>query len=901
MIGTRLLHYEIEAHLGTGGMGEVYRARDTRLGRHVAIKVLPELVAQDPDRVARFEREARLLASLNHPNIAALHGLEPSESRLLLVMELVEGDTLAERIQRGPIPVEEALTYARQIAEALEAAHEKGVIHRDLKPANVKITPDGKVKVLDFGLAKAMDPAEAGHYVPGGAAGATHSPTLSMAATFAGVILGTAAYMSPEQAKGVATDQRSDIFSFGCVLYEMLTGRQPFQGDTVTEVMASVLKSDADLTLLPPSLNPRIAELIRRCMAKDPKRRWHAAADLRMEIEAILADPRGLMAGGEASAAHQPAWRRAIPFAATALAAAAIAAAVAWNMRPAPAVPIARFSHVLPDDQQLTRTGRHNIALSPDGQSIVYVANNQLYIRGLGELEARPIPGTNQDINTPFFSPDGQWIGFYAVPEAKLKKIAITGGASVTIADVTNPYGATWESDDQILVGQGEQGIVRVSANGGTPETIVKVDVGEFAHGPQMLPDGDHVLFTLAKGAGATRWDQAQVVVQSLESGERTVLINGGSDARYVPTGHIIYGLGTNLLAVPFDEQSRTVTGGPVPLLEGIGRSVPINTAAMFFSVSPSGSLVYFAGTVGDQGAVNLARVDRKGVSVTLPMPPQHYVEPRISPDGTQLAVEVAAENESNVWIYDVAGTLAPRRLTFGGTNTAPAWAPDGARVAFISTRDEGTAIFWQPADGSGSAERLTDPKTSQPTHMRFSADGNIVYREGGVGDIWMLPLTGDKKPRGVIVARGNQWGASLSPDGRWITYSSNESGRDEVYVQPFPPTGAKYQVTTTYAHDPLWSPDGRQIFYLQHPGSTVHPLMSVDVRTAAGFTVANPIRIYDELLDGSNAWPYDVSPDGREFVITISPANANADATPNAEIRVTLNWFEELRQRVPR
>ena len=406
MIGTRLLHYQIESHLGTRGMGEVYRAHDSRLGRSVAVKVLPELVAADPERVARFEREARLLASLNHPNIAALHGLEHADDRLVLVMELVEGDTLAQRIERGPIPPDEALGYARQIAEALEAAHEKGVIHRDLKPANVKITPDGKVKVLDFGLAKALETDAGG--AGGMRAGATHSPTLRMAATFAGVILGTAAYMSPEQAKGVATDQRSDIFSFGCVLYEMLTGRQPFQGDTVTEVMASVLKSDADLTLLPPSLNPRTAELVRRCMAKDPKRRWHAAADVRMEIEAILADPRGLTAGREASAAHQPAWRRAIPLAATALVAAAIAAAVAWNLRPAPAVSIARFSHVLPDDQQLTRTGRHNIALSPDGQNIVYVADNQLYLRGIGDLEARPIAGTNQDINTPFFSPDGR-------------------------------------------------------------------------------------------------------------------------------------------------------------------------------------------------------------------------------------------------------------------------------------------------------------------------------------------------------------------------------------------------------------------------------------------------------------------------------------------------------------
>ncbi len=409
MIGSQLLHYRIESHLGSGGMGEVYRASDTRLGRSVAIKVLPELFALDPERVARFEREARLLASLNHPNIAGLYGLEPADGKFFLVMELIEGETIAQRIQRGPLPVEEALAYARQIAEALESAHEKGVIHRDLKPANVKITPDGKIKVLDFGLAKAMDPGSA---VGIGQPNVTHSPTLSLNATFAGVILGTAAYMAPEQAKGAATDQRSDIFAFGCVLYEMLTGRQAFSGDTATEILASVLKSEVDLTLLPPHLNPRLTELIRRCLAKDPKRRWHAAADVRMEIEAILQDPRGINVRTNTDAIRQPLWKRTLPFAATAVVVAALTAGATWYARPAPApAAIARFSIVLPDDQQLTRTGRHNIAVSPDGQSIVYVANNQLYLRAMGDIEARPIQGTNQDVNTPFFSPDGKWIG----------------------------------------------------------------------------------------------------------------------------------------------------------------------------------------------------------------------------------------------------------------------------------------------------------------------------------------------------------------------------------------------------------------------------------------------------------------------------------------------------------
>jgi Tol biopolymer transport system component len=813
-------------------------------------------------------------------------------------MELVEGDMLAQRIQRGPIPADEALTYARQIAEALEAAHEKGVIHRDLKPANVKITPEGKAKVLDFGLAKALDPT------PGtGALGVTNSPTLSIAATHAGVILGTAAYMSPEQAKGVATDQRSDIFSFGCVLYEMLTGRQPFQGDTITEVIASVLKTEADLALLPSQLNPKVVELIRRGLAKDPKRRWHAAADVRMELEAILADPQGLTVRAEPAVRHQPLWRRAIPFAATAAGAAAIAAAVAWNVRPAPAVPIARFTHVLPDDQLLTRTGRHNIAVSPDGRNIVYVADNQLYLRGIGDLEARPIAGTNQDVNTPFFSPDGQWIGFYVGPEAKLKKIAITGGASVTIADATNPYGASWEASDRIVIGQGEQGIVRVSANGGTPEPIVKVETGQIAHGPQMLPNGDHVLFTVAQGTGATRWDEAQIVVQSLQSGERTVVINGGSDARYVTTGHIVYGLESNLLAVPFDERSLTVTGGPVPIVEGVGRSAAANTAAMFFSFSSNGALAYLAGTGNVQVNRSLARVDRKGAAAALPMPPLSYWEPRISPDGRQLAVRVDAENELNIWIHDLAGAVAPRRLTFGGANFSPAWTPDGRRIVFLSTRDDNlSAIFWQSADGSGSAERLTDPKAAQPTsYVRVSSDGRIVYRDArSDGDVWMLPLEGDRKLQPAIEGPGNQFEASLSPDGRWMVYTSSESGRAEVYVQPFPPTGAKYQITTTEGHDPLWSTDGRQIFYLAEGVGNNHRLVSVDVRTDSGFAVANPTRLFEEVWDTGGGWPYDVTPDG-QFVVLTRPTDAGPEAASNPEIRVTLNWFEELRQRVPR
>src|SRR5262245_12227949 len=512
MIGSRLAHYEITTHLGSGGMGDVYQATDTKLGRDVAGKILPEIFAHDPVRVARFEREARLLASLNHVNIAALYGLEQVDGRHFLVMELVEGDTLASKIANGPTPVEEALKIAHQITEALEAAHDKGVIHRDLKPANVKITPDGRVKVLDFGLAKAMDvaPTETDR---------ANSPTLSVVATNAGVILGTAGYMSPEQAKGRSADQRSDLFSFGCLLYEMITGRVTFDGETVTEVIASVLKQDADLSLIPANVHSRVVELIRRCLVKDAKRRWHAAADVRVEIETILAESGGLK-GDESTQARITRWQLAAAIAVTAIVVAATTAGVMWNRRSQPAASVSRFTFLLPDGQVITRPGRPTIAISPDGENIVYLANRQLYLRPISAVDARPISGTDQDVANPFFSPDGKWIAFYSVSDRKLKKIAVTGGAAVTVADVDFPISGNWTADNQIFLADTQKGILRVSADGGKPEVVIAAKAGEVIHGAQLLPDNDHLLFTVASGTGGalsvlSRWDKALIVLQS--------------------------------------------------------------------------------------------------------------------------------------------------------------------------------------------------------------------------------------------------------------------------------------------------------------------------------------------------------------------------------------------------
>ncbi len=547
--GTQLGHYEITDKLGQGGMGEVWKARDQKLGREVAIKTLPEEFAQDEERLARFEREAKLLASLNHPNIATIHGLEEDNDTRFLVLELVEGDTLADRLKHGAIPVEESLKLALQIAEGFEAAHEKGVIHRDLKPGNIKVTPDGKVKVLDFGLAKAF----AGD---GADVNLSQSPTLSMAATQQGVILGTAAYMSPEQASGLEVDKRSDIWAFGVVLFELLAGRGLFTGETAPHILASVLKTDPDWKSLPPNLHPRLRLLLERCLEKESKDRYGDISDARVDVQRVLADPVGVLVQ-PATEVVQAAPQSKLPWVAAFALGLALAGIAVWNLKPdAPDAsgPLIRFSQLLPEDQQFTRTGRPVVAVSPDGSRIVYVANNQLYLKAMDTLEASGIPGTDDDPAAPFFSPNGQWIGFWSGVDRQLKKIAVSGGAPIMLSDAENPLGVpSWEADDTIVFGQSE-GIKRVSANGGEAELLV---AGANISTPQMLPDGQTLLF----------FDHVadEIAVQSLNSDERTVLLPG-EYPRYVSTGHIVYGIEDVLSAVPFDVRSLELRGGPVTL-----------------------------------------------------------------------------------------------------------------------------------------------------------------------------------------------------------------------------------------------------------------------------------------------------------------------------------------------
>ena len=732
MVGKTISHYKVLEKIGEGGMGEVYRATDTKLNRDVALKILPQQFASDAQRMGRFQREAEVLASLDHPNIGQIYGIEEAGQTKALVLQLIEGPTLAERIAQGPIPVEEALKIALQMAEGLEAAHEKGVIHRDLKPANIKITPEGQVKILDFGLAKALE----GETPPD--TNLSQSPTLTAAATQAGVILGTAGYMSPEQARGEATDKKADVWAFGCVLFEMLTRQATFGGKTVSDVLAGVLRIDPEWKSLPPNLHPRIRLLLERSLEKESKDRYQGIADARVDIQKALADPSGVLVQPTGDVVQaQP--RRILPWLAAIALTAIVAVVATWNLKPTeePEPVVTRFYQELPDDQAFTRTGRPLVAVSPDGSQIVYVANRQLYLRNLEEIEARPIQGTDEDPNTPFFSPDGEWVGYFSNRDLQLKKISTIGGASVTLCDATNPYGASWGSDDTILYGQSE-GLMRVSANGGTPLLVIPSEAPEQVHGPQMLPGGEWMLFTLASAGSGTRWDEAQIVVQSLDSGERKILWEGGSDARYVPTGHLVYALEDVLFALPFDLAKLAVLGGSIPIIEGVRRAQAVNTASANYGFSDLGTLIYVVGAGGVPKSLMV--VDAEGDAAALTDELRDYFRLRLSPDGKRVAVEVTTAGGTHIWIVDIETGIG-RQLTFESSDAQyPTWTADGQTVVF---QRDGGALYKKAADGSGEEELIYQSEKGSVRPTDVSPDGILAFYEvrGEVGgrDIWTV------------------------------------------------------------------------------------------------------------------------------------------------------------------
>ena len=878
MVGTTVSHYKVLEKIGQGGMGTVYRAQDTTLDREVAIKVLPEQFTQDPQRLARFEREAKLLASLNHPNIAAIHSFEHADEVHFLVLELVPGETLQERVAKGPLPVEEALEVCRQIAEGVEAAHEKGVIHRDLKPANVKVTPEGKVKILDFGLAKAFEAEPPVTDV-------SQSPTLTEEMTRAGVILGTAAYMSPEQAKGKPVDKRADIFAFGAVLYELLTGKRAFEGDTITETIAAVLKSEPEWQMLPQSTPWRIQDLLRRCLQKDPHIRLHDIADVRIEVHEALKEPTTVSPMGTDSSVRTPLWRRAVPWGIAGL------MGIVWIVTAfrsdAPSQDVMRFSITLSPDEPLKEDTA--VAISSDGTRLAFITEKEgglLNVRTVDQVEPRQIPGS-EGASLPFFSPDGQWVGFFA--NGKLKKVSLTGGDPLTLCDAQVPRGASWGLDDVITFAPlHTEPLYRIPAEGGTPQVLTSLDSQsqETSHRwPEILPGGQSILFGI-EVADRDSVDDKLIAVYSLQTGEKKILLKGGGMARYLPTGHLVFTRRGTLMAVPFDLERLEVTGPQVSVLDdlrttrggGIGQ----------FDVSLTGSLVYVGEGVG---LGSLVWVDRAGKVDSVTDTPRLFDGPRISPDDHRVAVVVNNEGTPNIWLYDLErDALSPFSLQ--EQNSWPLWTPDGKRLTFASNRGGHQNLFWQEVDGSSTAMQLT---TGEYEHIpdSWSPDGQIlVFTETHPStrrDLWTLSEGGDPSP--LMAEPHNEWAASFSPDGDWLVYVSDESGQDEVYLRPFPGPGRKWPISTGGGNEPVWSRNGQEIVYRNG-----NNMMAVTIDRGPPISLGTPRLLFQGQyrISAIQTPAYAVSPDGQRFLM-IKEEGQKAD-----HLTVVLNWFEELKRLVP-
>jgi serine/threonine-protein kinase len=882
--GVSVAHYRVVSKIGEGGMGEVWRATDTKLNRDVAIKILPEAFAQDADRMARFTREAQVLALLNHPNIAAIYGVEERA----LVMELVDGSTLAERIAQGAMPVEEALAVAKQIAEALEYAHERGLVHRDLKPANVKITPEGRVKVLDFGLAKAL----AAESIPGSNA---DSPTLTMRATVAGVIPGTAAYMAPEQARGKPADRRSDIWAFGVVLHEMLTGERAFEGDTLADLIGAVVHKEPDLGRVP----ARLRRLIAKCLEKDPRERLQAIGDWKLLLEEAPA----------AAAAKQSRRGLGIAWGAAALQALALGAVSFVHFGEAPPDrPLVRFRVDLGADA--VARPRITAAISPDGSRLAYAVRGpngrqMIGTRRLDQGTATILSGTENGVD-PFFSPDGQWIGFFA--DGKMKKISVQGGAPVALCEIGGEArGASWGEDGNIIFTdrQTSVGLSRVSDTGGVPRTLTKPQKGEYSHRwPQILPGGQMVLFTATALAGD--WENGFIEVLSLKTGQWKTVQRGGYAGRYFSTstriGHLVYAHQGTLFGVAFDPNRAEVKGTPVPLLDDV--AVGNNFGAGNLDFSRNGTFVYLPGD-GSQG-LPLMLLDSSGKGEPL-APPAIYNGASFSPDGKRIALA----SQGDIFVHDRERGRTTR-LTTSRVNAFPVWTPDGKHIVF---RDRSKyALEWIRYDGAGEPEKLLGEEgDNQITPYSFSPDGrNLAFTkaspERGL-DVWVLPVdTSDPehpkagKAQLVVSTSANDTAPVISPDGKWIAYTSLESGRSEVYVRPFPPAAegsaaGRSQVSVDGGMHPAWSRTAHELFF---DTLDSHIMVAGYKVTGQSFEAEKP-RIWSSvqiIFGGQAAWSFDLAPDGKHIAALVSPG-ALGDQTPSVHVNVLLNFFDEVRRRV--
>jgi eukaryotic-like serine/threonine-protein kinase len=896
--GARLGPYTIGSLLGAGGMGEVYRARDGKLNRDVAIKVLRADVVGDRERLARFEREARVLAALNHPNIANVIGLEDAGGTPALVMELVDGPTLALRIDEGPLPLEEAFEIARQIAEALEAAHDRGIVHRDLKPANVKVRPDGIVKVLDFGLAKALDPFD-----PQGVSDQANSPTItSPAMTMRGVILGTAAYMSPEQAKGRPVDRRADIWACGCVLYEMLTGRRAFEGEDTTETIAAVVTKEPDWTALPPLTPASIRRLLQRLLVKNPKQRVDSAAVVRLE----LADTTAALKGGTSerdaftgSGARRP-WPMPV-LTATALLAGIGASLLTWAAlpgptRPAPA-PVTRFALTLPSTQPLAQSfNASDIALSPRGAHLAYTVGlqSQLVVRALDQLDAAALEGVT-GARAPFFSPDGLWIGYFD-QGGELRRVSVAGGRPIAISKVDGTSrGASWGADDVIVFAtSNSRGLLSVPAAGGTPTMLAAVTTGELAYFfPVVLPEGQGLIYTVVSDDGGSS------IAMLDRGGQRAALLGNASQAEFVEGGYLTYAADESLWAVRFSPGSRRISGAPVRVADVPTSQVQPGVGANV-AVSRHGTLAHVRAP-RVQARV-LAWITRSGSEMAIGAPVRRYSAPRLSPDGARLAVFLDDNDNFDIFTWDLSRESSGQtlmRVTFAPmADSYPLWSRDG-RIIHSSVREGSQNIYSRSADRSGSEERLTPARTGRP--LALSPDGRqLIFEQNNTDTAWdlmRLQLDGVSAPVALLRTRFDERNAAISPDGRWMAYESNETGQTEVFVRPFPGVDAAvFRISQTGGRSPVWSPAGGELFFVN--GTTMY---AVSLQLTPTFRYASPVALFDspstlfdgrQSLNGGAVRMYDVTRDGRRFVV-VKNAETSDPAAARQSIVVVHNWFE--------
>jgi Tol biopolymer transport system component len=868
--GDRFGPYEVVDALGAGGMGEVYRARDTKLNRGVALKVLPERFALDPDRSARFTREAHLLATLNHPNIAAIYGLDESNGAQALVLELIEGPTLADRIALGPIPVDEALTIARQIADAVEAAHEKGIIHRDLKPANIKITHSGVVKVLDFGLAKVWDGAQSD---------LSASPRLTAEAIGERTILGTPAYMSPEQARGKVVDKRTDIWAFGCVLYEMLTGRAPFPGETLSDTMAAILEREPPWSALPAATPAGIRQLLKRCLEKEPKRRLCDVGDARLEIDEAPSQPP--MDSNVVSALRQ---RARLAWTALALVMVAVAVAVVWAFRPVPQVPEMRLEITTP-----STTDPVSLALSPDGQKIVFVATSEgrsrLWVRLLDAVSPRPLVGTD-NASFPFWSPDSRSVGFFA--DGNLKRIDLDGGGSIQVlASASTGRGGEWNRDGTIIFSpRTSSPIFRVSATGGEPVPLTRLDPPQGAHRfPKFLPDGRHFLYYVTGGP-----ETNGVYIGQLDGSETRRLFDADAGAVYASSGQLLFARQGRLFAQDFDPVRLALTGNPYLMGEQV--EVAVNYNGMAAVSASAGHIVYRTGSAS--GLRQFLWLDRTGKEVGKIGEPDAAgpLNPSLSPAGHSVALQRTLNGNTDIWLLEAGRGVLNRLTSDAAIDFFPLWSSNGSHIVFSSNRKGAVDLYQKSATETGSEELLVSSRQNKVA-MDSSPDGRfLLYRsldEKTGYDLWTLPLDGDRKPFPIAQTKFEEREGQFSPDGKWIAYQSNESGPFDIYVQPFPGPGGKSQISTNGGGQVRWRRDGKEIYYIAPDGR----LMAVPIRLASDGPVVEigvPVPLFatrvGEAVQDVYRQQYMVSPDGQRFLINIAMEKANA-----SPITIILNW----------